>query len=124
MSNGQSYYGSLCLDDILEYARQKHPAYSRSPKNNKAYININVWVNETANDQGNHISIQLQKPKGAPKEEKNIYLGNAKKSEGPKPFTDKDASKYDMPDIPTREPHTNSGGSDLNPAGASEDLPF
>lgn len=69
---------SLCYTDIVKYAKQGHPAFSRSTKNGKVYFNISIWDNE--GDQvkfGNDVGIQLSPPKES--EAERPYIGNGKK---------------------------------------------
>jgi hypothetical protein len=72
--------GSICLDDLLAALRAGHSAFSRSEKNGKVYVSIKEWVNDDADQYGNHASIQLNSTKTASAEEqaKKIYLGNLK----------------------------------------------
>ena len=68
--------GSICLTDLMDFAKKAHSAYSRG-KNGKAYVNIVLWENEP-DKYGNTISIQLNSVKGKREEEGKVYIGNAK----------------------------------------------
>lgn len=93
----QLFYGSICLTDILEKAKEKHSSFIKA-QNGKIYININVWENETEDKFGNSMSIQLNPSKDMKDKEEKFYIGNCKKSEGAKPITDKDITAID--DLP------------------------
>ena len=118
----QSFYGSINLTDLIEKAKQGHPAFSKSEKNGKVYVNINVWLNEKEDEYKNIMGIQLQKGKDAPKEEKAFYIGNCKKSEykGPAALNNDDISGLDVPDVQVRS--SNSQQASANTTG--DDLPF
>ena len=76
MANGKLMTGSICLSDLNEYAKKAHSAFSRSEKNKKIYVAVKVWVNEEADQHGNHASVQLN-PKQNMETEK-VYIGNLK----------------------------------------------
>jgi hypothetical protein len=69
-------YGSMCLSDLSEQFKAGHPAFSKSEKNGKVYVNVTVWVNDEADQYGNHAALQLSKPKDS--DMKPIYFGNLK----------------------------------------------
>jgi hypothetical protein len=69
-------YGSMCLSDLSEQFKAGHPAFSKSEKNGKIYVNVTVWVNDEADQYGNHAALQLSKPKDS--DMKPIYFGNLK----------------------------------------------
>ena len=69
-------YGSMCLSDLSEQFKAGHPAFSKSEKNGKVYVNVTVWVNDDADQYGNHAALQLSKPKDS--DMKPIYFGNLK----------------------------------------------
>lgn len=75
----QHFYGSICITEILEAAKQQHPAIKKG-NNGKLYVNISVWVNDTTDQYGNHVSMQLSIPKDRTDLGK-VYIGNLKKSE-------------------------------------------
>ena len=75
--------GSLDLTIILEKAKAKHSAFSKSEKNGHIYFNITQWVNDEPNDFGQHSSLLLNsKSKELTETEGKVYIGNAKKAEG------------------------------------------
>lgn len=75
--------GSLDLTMILEKAKAKHSAFSKSTKNNHIYFNITQWINEEPNEFGQHSSLLLNSAsKEKQAEEGKVYIGNAKKVEG------------------------------------------
>jgi len=78
----QLLHGSLDLTLILEKAKAKHSAFSKSEKNGHIYFNITQWVNEEANDFGQHSSILLNSKQDSRDAEGKVYIGNAKKVEG------------------------------------------
>jgi hypothetical protein len=74
--------GSLDLTLILEKAKEKHSAFSKSEKNGHLYFNITQWVNDEPNDFGQHSSLLLNsKSKETQESEGKVYIGNAKKAE-------------------------------------------
>jgi len=86
MAKGQSYYGSIDVTTLLKQANLPHSAFVRAGKENKAFAQITVWVNEEPDQYGNSVSIKLQsKNAETAKLEGNIYLGNLKKSEAKAP---------------------------------------
>lgn len=103
MGNSKLMVGSINLTKLNNLARAANKAFTKS-KNGDIYCNINVWVNEEADQYGNHASVQTNY-KDAPKEDKT-YIGNLKyletKNSEPQPITD-----ADFPAIP-----------------ADDDLPF
>lgn len=98
---GTLYTGSLNLTDLLAFARAQHSAFTRSPRNEKAYVNISIWVNEEPNKIGQEVSIQLQSKKDARDAEevdgKPNYIGGGKKWT-PKPVNGTDPEFVD--DLP------------------------
>lgn len=74
--------GSICLSDLNAQAKLGHSAFSRAEKNGKIYFNFTQFVNEEANDFGQHSSLLLNSSsKEKAVEEGKIYIGNAKKLE-------------------------------------------
>jgi hypothetical protein len=69
-------YGSMCLSDLSEQFKAGHPAFSKSEKNGKIYVNVTVWINDEPDQYGNHAALQLSKPKDS--DMKPIYFGNLK----------------------------------------------
>lgn len=83
----QSYYGSIDYNKLIE-ALKSGKVKTFKTEQGKRYININFWVNDKADQYGNHASVSLPL-KDEFKEEKNkvVYIGNLKKSE-PKTIED------------------------------------
>jgi hypothetical protein len=74
--------GSLDLTMILEKAKAKHSAFSKSEKNGHIYFNITQWINDEPNEFGQHSSLLLNSSKEGKETEGKVYIGNAKKVEG------------------------------------------
>lgn len=97
----QMYYGSLNLSDILKNAKLPHSAFVRAGKENKAFVNVQIWINEEPDKYGNHVSIKLNsKDIETGKIEGNVYIGQAKKSERKEPeqMTAESAAELDEDD--------------------------
>lgn len=92
----QSYYGSVCLTDLIEKAKAKHSSFVRA-QNGKVYCNITVWLNEDVDKYGNSMSIQANTTKEMKDKEERFYLGNCKKSEYKAPEAISDTS--DIPAV-------------------------
>lgn len=107
-SMSQLLNGSLCLTDLLEQAKKGHSAFTRG-KNDKIYVNFQQWINEEADQYGNHSSFNLNSHKDKRDEElkanngKKIYFGNAKVSEKggtAAPVTAQDTATLDLDSLP------------------------
>lgn len=94
--------GSMCLTTLIEKAKEGHSAFSKSPKDGKIYFNYAEWINDTANEFGQHSSILLSSQKDKKESEGKVYVGNGKKWEN-KPVSDKDIPQDDFKNIPVRE---------------------
>lgn len=78
---------SIDVTTLGELINKGHSAFSRSQKNQRVYCNVTIWINDDADQFGNHASIQLNSSKdGAEKDrallpagKKNFYIGNGKK---------------------------------------------
>ena len=112
------FNGSLCLTDLLDFAKKAHSAYSRGKNNGKAYVSVQIWLNEEIDTYGNCMSIKLNSAKGKKDVDrklnggKDIYIGNAKLVDvGDNPSTNGKATKK-----------THGHKSDIDPA--SDGLPF
>lgn len=95
----QSFYGSLCVTDILDKLKMKHDCFTKG-KNGKIYMNATVWLNAEKDEYGNIMSIQANP--GKESRDAKFYIGNMKKSEtSQKPVSDKDLAgihtEYDLP---------------------------
>ena len=75
--------GSICITDLMAAAKAAHSSCTRA-KNGKAYADIVLWVNETPDQYGNTVSIQLNSKKEARETEGKVYIGNAKPLPGDK----------------------------------------
>lgn len=71
--------GSICFTDLMDKAKAGHSAFSRG-KNGKAYVSITQWLNDDADQYGNHLSIQLNSTKEKREAEGKVYIGNGKVS--------------------------------------------
>lgn len=116
----QLFYGSICITDLIEKAKQKHSAFSKA-QNGKIYANVNVWLNETPDKYGNVISIKVNPSKDKKDIEDGFYIGNCKKSDGPTPVSDKDINNLDV-DIEPTDTYKAAPNS-INPDD-NTDLPF
>lgn len=94
--------GSICLTTLLEKAKEGHSAFSKSPKDGRIYFNYAEWVNNEANEYGQHSSILLSSTKDRKDAEGKIYIGNGIKWEN-KPVTASDISDNNFDNIPVRE---------------------
>jgi len=71
------YTGSICLSDI---PKEK----ITEAKNGKKYLNLTLWVNDTADQYGNLGSIQVSQTKEQrDAQEKKQYIGNFKAPAAP-----------------------------------------
>lgn len=95
----QNYYGSICITDILDNAKNLHPSFSKG-KNGKIYLNVTAWVNDEVDQYGNHASIKISDKDDT----KGAYIGNLKKGEK----KDTPITKSDLEEI----------------ASITDDLPF
>ena len=69
--------GSICITDLMAAAKAAHSSCTRA-KNGKAYADIVLWVNDTPDQYGNTVSIQLNSKKEQRETEGKVYIGNAK----------------------------------------------
>jgi hypothetical protein len=69
----QQLIGSICLTDLIEFAKKGHTSFSKA-ENGKIYANVKVWINETPDQFKNDASIQIN-PK-ADTGFKFEYIGN------------------------------------------------
>ena len=94
MAKGKLFTGSISITKLLEEAKKPHSAFYTG-KDDRKYCNVKIWVNEEADQYGNHVSVQLNGKKDS--EDYKVYLGNMKA------FEQKEAeqfSKKDTDDIP------------------------
>ena len=90
--------GSLDLTLILEMAKAKHSAFSKSDKNGHIYFNITQWINDEPNQFGQHSSLLLNSSKEMKEQEPKCYIGNAKKVEGGGTEPLNDTAVTELPD--------------------------
>lgn len=88
----QSFYGSICITDLIEQAKAKHSAFTKG-QNGKIYCNATVWLNDNVDKYGNILAVQLNPTKEKKDIDKKLYIGNFKQSEGAKPVSDNDVSQ-------------------------------
>lgn len=96
----QLLYGSVDFSELLKLAKAGNKAFSKSEKNGKIYLNIQVWINDEKDKFDNDASVQTNF-KDAAKEER-FYIGNLKKSEKKEPLqlTENDSDIPDENDLP------------------------
>lgn len=75
----QSFYGSIDFSKLLEQAKAGSKAFTKSEKNGRIYLNIDVYVKDEVDQYGNIASIRGTF-KGAEKEDK-FYFANLKESQ-------------------------------------------
>jgi hypothetical protein len=99
----QNFYGSICVTDLIEKAKDKHSAFVKG-SNGKIYCNISVWLNDTPDAYKNVMSLLLSSQKELREREGKVYIGNCKKSEFQEPqrITDSDANSIseEISDLP------------------------
>ena len=119
MAQGQGFYGSICLDDLLTGKLAKGsngktyvcmddlniPPFNKGKTNGKTYVNVGVWVNEDNDEFGNCANISLsQSLQDREQQAKKQYIGNLKRSGGVKsaasPVVQPAASIPSMNDLP------------------------
>lgn len=88
----QSYYGSIDFSKLLEMAKTGHKAFSKSEKNGRIYLNVDVYVKDEVGQFGDKASIRGTF-KGAQKEDK-FYFANLKESAG---FVEQQPAANDIP---------------------------
>ncbi len=72
------YYGSIDLTKIDESRIVETDINGQPFKNNGRFANIIIWVNDEADQFGNHATIQQSVTKEERDNGKKIYLGNLK----------------------------------------------
>jgi len=88
--------GSICLSDIPK------DKMTKSEKNGKVYVNVNIYVNDEADQFGNDGSISVTQSKQEREQKvKRVYIGNVKKpaftASAPSAAQQTDASNFDLP---------------------------
>lgn len=95
MSN--SFYGSIDFSKLIEEAKKGNKAFSKSEKNGRIYLNVQVFIKDEVDSYGNSMAVRSTY-KGATKEDK-FYFGNLKPSEEQEqPIVDNDIPDSD--DLP------------------------
>lgn len=94
----QSFYGSINITKLLEELKSKHSGFYKG-SDGKVYANVQVWLNETKDKYGNVMSIKINPSKENKDIQSPFYLGNCKKSDGPKPVGDNDINDVNLDDI-------------------------
>ena len=89
----QSYWGSIDFSKLLEMAKAGHKAFSKSEKNGRIYLNVDVYVKDEVGQYGDKASIRGTF-KGATKEDK-FYFANLKESA---PFVEAPPAANEIPD--------------------------
>lgn len=115
--------GSMCLTTLIEKAKEGHSAFSKSPKDGKVYFNYAEWINDEANEYGQHSSILLSSSKDRKEIEGKVYIGNGKKYEN-KPVEAKDIPNESWDNIPVREPKKKEDSPTSQTKEPIDDLPF
>lgn len=115
----QSFYGSICVSDLIEKANSKHSSFTKA-SNGKIYCNVTVWLNEEVDKFGNIMSIQANPSKEKKDTEEKFYLGNCKKSEykEPQPLSDNDSLSI------SSEFENDTSNTSTEVKDVKDDLPF
>lgn len=90
----QQFYGSICITELLEQAKEKHSAFVKGT-NGKIYANVSMWLNDDADKFGNIMSMKLSCTKDKIDTEGKVYVGNFKESETSKPISNQDIKSLD-----------------------------
>jgi hypothetical protein len=88
-----NYFGSIDFSKLLEMAKAGNKAFTKSEKNGRIYLNVDVYVKDEVDQYGNIASIRGTF-KGATKEDK-FYFANLKESA---PFVETQPSANEIPD--------------------------
>jgi len=86
----QSFYGSIDFSKLIEQAKAGNKAFTKSEKNGKIYLNVDVYIKDEVDQYGNIASIRGTF-KGATKEDK-FYFANLKESQ----FNEQKVESYDV----------------------------
>lgn len=93
---------SICFTDLMDLAKKPHSAFTRA-KNNKAYVSVQIWINDEPDKYGNDVSLMLNSTKESKEVEGKVYVGNGKTSNYSKTETkkqdpfDQSVTKDDLP---------------------------
>ncbi len=116
----ERFYGSICVTDLIEMAKRKHSAFTKS-ESGKVYANVTVWLNEEQDKYGNIMSVQLNPSKEKKDTDERMYIGNMKKAQ-PKSISDKDTSNLDLDGVDIPVVTKQQSASDISTP--IPDLPF
>jgi hypothetical protein len=89
---------SICFTELMDHAKKAHSAFSRSEKNQKAYVNVQIWINDEQDKYGNDASLMLNSTKEKRESEGKVYIGNGKWST----FGQSEPKKPDPFDAPVK----------------------
>jgi hypothetical protein len=73
----QFFTGTMCLSDMLDFAKKGHSAFSKA-NNEKIYFSFKQWLNEEKDKYGNDGSIQLNSKKES--KQKDLDANGGKRS--------------------------------------------
>jgi hypothetical protein len=93
------YGASLNLTKLTAAAKTGHSAFSKG-KNGELYVNLNIWLNDTPDQYGNDLSLQLNSKKELRESEGKIYVGNGKKVQAAAPEAVKVDDLAALDDLP------------------------
>jgi len=116
----QSFYGSIDVTKLLEELKAKHSGFYKG-SNGKVYANCTIWLNEQPDKFGNVVSVKINPSKDKKDIEKAFYLGNLKKSDGPKPIGDNDVQDVNLDEI---DPLPHQQKENSNVSTEDDGLPF
>lgn len=88
-----NYYGSIDFSKLLEQAKAGSKAFTKSEKNGRIYLNVDVFIKDEVDQYGNIASIRGTF-KGAQKEDK-FYFANLKESA---PFVEQQPALNEIPE--------------------------
>lgn len=93
----QGFYGSIDFTKLVEMAKAGSKAFTKSEKNGRIYLNIDVYVKDEVDQYGNMASIRGTF-KGAEKEDK-FYFANLKESQSSSPKVIAEDDIIDLDDL-------------------------
>jgi hypothetical protein len=114
--------GSINLTKLVNSAKSGHSAFSKSAKDGNVYFNFQAWINDEANEFGQHMSLLLNSSKEMREQEGKQYIGNAKKVDTTQPIKPKDIDD-DFGNVPVKQAKDNSDKTFIEDQ-KGDDLPF
>lgn len=69
---------SICFTDLMDLAKKPHSAFTRSDKNHKAYVSVQIWINDEPDKYGNDVSLMMNSTQKSKDVEGKVYIGNGK----------------------------------------------